>query len=62
MKKDKKIGEYLGMKQENMAMLLRVTRTQWSMYEIISIPLLYHEILRKISTVKRKRLFIKSTY
>ena len=34
MKKDKKIGEYLGMKQENMAMLLRVTRTQWSMYEI----------------------------
>ena len=34
MEKDKKIREYLGMKQEDMAMLLQVTRTQWSMYEI----------------------------
>ena len=34
MEKDKKIREYLGMKQEDMAMLLQVSRTQWSMYEI----------------------------
>ena len=34
MEKDKKIREYLGMKQEDMALLLQVTRTQWSMYEI----------------------------
>lgn len=34
MEKDKKIREFLGLKQEDMAILLRVTRTQWSMYEI----------------------------
>ena len=34
MEKDRKIRELLGMKQEDMAMLLQVTRTQWSMYEI----------------------------
>lgn len=32
MKKDKNMGALLGMQQEEMAMLLRVTRTQWSMY------------------------------
>ncbi|QSB29091.1 hypothetical protein [Flavobacterium sp. CLA17] len=32
MKKDKNIGELLGMQQEEMAMLLRVTRSQWAMY------------------------------
>ena len=34
MEKDKKIRELLGMKQDDMAMLLKVTRSQWSMYEI----------------------------
>ena len=34
MEKDKKIRELLGLKQEDMAILLRVSRTQWSMYEI----------------------------
>lgn len=34
MEKDRKIRELFGMKQEDMAMLLQVTRTQWSMYEI----------------------------
>lgn len=34
MEKDKKIRELLGLRQEDMALLLRVTRTQWSMYEI----------------------------
>lgn len=29
-----KIGELLGMKQEDIAMLLRVTRSQWSMFEL----------------------------
>lgn len=32
MKKDKNIGALLGMQQEEMAMLLRVTRSQWAMY------------------------------
>jgi transcriptional regulator with XRE-family HTH domain len=34
MEKDKKIRELLGLKQEDMALLLRVTRSQWAMYEI----------------------------
>ncbi|PXY41352.1 hypothetical protein DMB65_08090 [Flavobacterium cheongpyeongense] len=34
MNQDKKIRELLGLRQEDMAILLRVTRTQWSMYEI----------------------------
>ncbi|MCD0467239.1 hypothetical protein [Flavobacterium sp. ENC] len=32
MKKDKNIGALLGIQQEEMAMLLRVTRSQWAMY------------------------------
>lgn len=31
--KDKKIRELLGLRQEDMALLLRVTRSQWAMYE-----------------------------
>ncbi len=34
MEKDKKIRALLGMRQEDMAMLLRVNKSQWSMYEI----------------------------
>ncbi len=34
MEKDKKISALLGMRQEEMAMLLRVNKSQWSMYEI----------------------------
>ena len=34
MKTDKNIREILGVKQEDIAMLLQVTRSQWSMYEI----------------------------
>lgn len=34
MEKDKKIRELLGLRQEDMALLLRVTRSQWAMYEI----------------------------
>lgn len=33
MQKDKKIRELLGLRQEDMALLLRVTRSQWAMYE-----------------------------
>lgn len=33
MEKDKKIREFLGMRQEDMAMLLRVNKSQWAMYE-----------------------------
>ncbi|MWB96067.1 hypothetical protein GON26_17005 [Flavobacterium sp. GA093] len=32
MKKDKRIGELLGIKQDVMALLLKVTRSQWAMY------------------------------
>jgi transcriptional regulator with XRE-family HTH domain len=32
MKKDKTIGEILGIQQEDMAQILKVTRSQWSMY------------------------------
>ena len=32
MKKEKQIVELLGIKQENMAMLLQVTRSNWAMY------------------------------
>ena len=34
MENDKKIRTLLGMKQEDMDMLLRVNRSQWVMYEI----------------------------
>ena len=34
MEQDKKISALLGMRQEEMAMLLRVNKSQWSMYEI----------------------------
>lgn len=34
MEQDKKISALLGMKQEDMAMLLRVNKSQWAMYEI----------------------------
>ncbi len=33
MEKDKKISALLGMRQEDMAMLLRVNKSQWAMYE-----------------------------
>lgn len=34
MSQDKKIRELLGLKQEEMAMILQITRSQWSMFEI----------------------------
>jgi len=34
MDKEKKISALLGMRQEDMAMLLRVSKSQWGMYEI----------------------------
>ena len=34
MAKDKKIGELLGIKQDDIAMLLEVTRSKWSMYAL----------------------------